>query len=30
MEQLPQALFIIDVKKEENAIAEARKCGIQL
>jgi small subunit ribosomal protein S2 len=28
MEELPQALFIIDVKKEENAINEARKCGI--
>jgi len=28
MEGLPQALFIIDVKKEENAVREARKCGI--
>jgi len=28
MEELPQALFIIDVKKEENAIKEARRCKI--
>ncbi len=28
MESLPQALFIIDVKKEENAVREAKKCGI--
>lgn len=28
MESLPQALFIIDVKKEENAVHEAKKCGI--
>ena len=28
MDNLPQALFIIDIKKEENAIREAKKCGI--
>lgn len=28
LDSLPQALFIIDVKKEENAIHEARKLGI--
>src|SRR5699024_909079 len=28
MEQLPQALFIVDPRKEHNAIAEARKLNI--
>ena len=28
MNSLPQALFIVDIKKEKNAVAEARKLGI--
>lgn len=28
MEQLPSAVFIVDPRKEKNAVAEARKLGI--
>ena len=30
MEQLPSAVFIVDVEKDDLALAEARKCGIKV
>ena len=30
MKKLPGALFVVDLRKEKNAIAEARKLGIPI